>query len=42
MYLIFAILTAPLWIPALYALIKDDVNRQNRTGKYKKRPRRRR
>lgn len=39
MYVVFAILTAPLWIPAFYAFIKDDVSRKNGYGKYKKKRR---
>ena len=40
MYILFAILTAPIWIPVFYLLIKDYVCQQNHWGKYKKKRRR--
>lgn len=42
MYVLFVILLSPVLIPALYMFLKDEVNRQNGWGKYKKRGRRRR
>lgn len=41
MYWVVMILLAPLWIPALFAMIKDDYCRENKLGKYKKKRRRR-
>lgn len=41
MYVLFVIVTAPLWIPAFYLLIKDGACKANHWGKHKKKRRRR-
>ena len=41
MYWVVMILLAPLLIPALFGILKDDYCRQNKLGKYKKKRRRR-
>lgn len=41
MYWVVMILLAPLLIPALFGILKDDYCRENKLGKYKKKRRRR-